>query len=245
MPLGDSPNGPGARGRGEASFLYMRALAAALAAFLVVPAGAQFRVVTPVVPVAPVAPRLAAPMLSPSLAAPVVPAAPRLSPVLPSAAAPVLASPRTAANGVSVPDVGPASVPSPVSREELDYAAGAAFSLGQAADDLGAESGLRVSKMGGADFISLVEEARRRQDAAEGAPSPRAAAAAKDVRAAVLRVVRALVRPDLPMATQAPRLMSVWQVMTQELSRAAEAGTLEAVLEDAALFASQVEQSIP
>lgn len=223
----------------------MRAHAAALAVLLVSPAGAQFRVVTPIVPVAPVAPRLAAPVLSPSIAAPVIPVAPRLSPVLPSVAAPVLASPRAAANGVSIPEVGPAGVPAPASREELDYVAGAAFSLGQAADDLGAESGLRVSKMGGADFIDLVEEARRRQDASEGAPSPRAAAAAKDVRAAVLRVVRALVNPNLPMSTQAPRLMSVWQVMTQELSRAAEAGTLDAVLADAALFASQVEQSIP
>ena len=217
-----------------------------MAAFLAVPAAAQFRVVVPVVPIAPVAPRLVAPVLSvPSVVAPVLPVAPRFSPVLPTPAAPVLAAPHTAANGVSIPDVGPAGVPAPASRQELDYAAGAAFSLGQAADDLGAESGLRVSKMGGADFIALVEEARRRQDAAEGAPSPRAAAAAKDVRAAVLRVVRALVNPNLPMSSQSPRLMSVWQVMTQELSRAAEAGTLDAVLADASLFASQVEQSVP
>jgi len=223
----------------------MRGYAAFLAVFLAVPASAQFRVVAPVVPTAPVVPRLAPPLLSPSIAAPVLPVAPRMSPLLPSAVGPVLAAPSAAANGVSVPDVGPSGIPAPASREELDYAAGAAFSLGQAADDLGAESGLRVSKMGGADFIALVEEARRRQDAAEGAPSPRAAAAAKDVRAAVLRVVRALVKPDLPMSTQTPRLMSVWQVMTQELSRAAEAGTLDAVLADAALFASQVEQSLP
>lgn len=164
--------------------------------------------------------------------------------MLPSPAAPLFAVPRSAANGVSVPDVGPAGEPSAATREELDYAAGAAFALGQAADDLGAESGLRVSRMGGADFIALVEEARDRQDAAGGGPSVRADAAAKDVRAAVLRVVRALVRLDLPMSVQAPRLMSVWQVMTEELSRAAEAGTLDAVLKDAALFAAQVESSI-
>lgn len=223
----------------------MRATPALLAAFLAVPAAAQIRVAVPVVPVAPVAPRLAAPVLSPSVAAPVLPVAPRPSVALPAYNAPVVAAPRTAANGVSIPDVGPAAVPAPASREELDYAAGAAFALGLAADDLGAASGLRVSKMGGADFIALVDEARRREDAAEGAPSPRAAAAAKDVRAAVLRVVRALVKTDLPMSTQAPRLMSVWQVMTQELARAAEAGTLEAILQDAALFASQVEQSVP
>lgn len=218
-----SPNGPGARGRGEASFLYMRAFAAAV-----------------VLPLLPIVPRVAAPTLAvPSLTSPVMP-------VLPRPVAPVFASPLTAAPAVNavVPDVGPAGVPAPATREELDYAAGAAFSLGQAADDLGAESGLRVSKMGGADFIALVEEARRRQDASEGAPSPRAAAAAKDVRAAVLRVVRALVKPELPMSTQTPRLMSVWQVMTQELSRAAEAGTLDAVLQDAALFAKQVEESV-
>lgn len=215
----------------------MRALPAALAACLAVPASAQFRAGTPVAPVipsVPAAPRLAVPLLSPSLAAP----------ALPSVSAPTLAAPRVPANGVSVPEVGPGAVPVPATRAELDYAAGAAFALGQAADDLGAESGLRVSRMGGADFIALVEEARARQDAAGGGPSARADAAAKDVRAAVLRVVRALVRPDLPMSVQAPRLMSVWQVMTQELSRAAESGALDAVLEDAALFASQVESSV-
>lgn len=225
----------------------MRALPAVLAACLAVPASAQFRAGTPVAPVipsVPAAPRLAVPLLSPSLAAPALPTAPRLSPALPSVSAPTLAAPRVPANGVSVPEVGPGAVPVPATRAELDYAAGAAFALGQAADDLGAESGLRVSRMGGADFIALVEEARARQDAAGGGPSARADAAAKDVRAAVLRVVRALVRPDLPMSVQAPRLMSVWQVMTQELSRAAESGALDAVLEDAALFASQVESSV-
>ena len=226
----------------------MRAPSAALAVLLAVPASAQFRVAVPVVPIAPVAPRLAAPVLSaPAAAVSVLPAAPRLSPILPRPSTPLRAPGAVApyaANGVSVPDVGPAAVPAPASREELDFVAGEAFALGQAADDLSAKSGLRVSKMGGSDFIALVEEARRRQDAAPEAPSPRAAAAAKDVRAAVLRVVRALVKPELPMATQAPRLMSVWQVMTQELSRAAEAGALDAVLQDAALFASQVESSV-
>ncbi|TBR20969.1 hypothetical protein EPO15_11485 [bacterium] len=221
----------------------MRLPSAILSAFLSLPAQAQFRVALPTVPVAPVAPRLAAPTLSvPTAAVSVLPAAPRLAATLPTAAAPVVAAPMRAANGVTVPDVGPAAVPAPPTPQDLDYVSGAAFALGQAADDLGAESGLRVSKMGGADFIALVEEARRRLDAAAG--STRADAAAKDVRAAVLRVVRALVKPELPMSTQAPRLMSVWQVMTQELSRAAEAGTLEAVVKDAALFAEQVEASI-
>lgn len=223
----------------------MKGFSALLAALLSVPAAAQLRTAVPSVPAAPLAPRLAAPVLSaPAVTAPVLPAAPRVGPVLPSVAAPVLAAPRLPANGVSVPEVGPGAVLGPATRAELDYAAGAAFALGQAADDLGAESGLRVSRMGGADFIALVSEARARQDAAGGGPSARADAAAKDVRAAVLRVVRALVRPDLPMSVQAPRLMSVWQVMTQELSRAAESGSLEAVLEDAALFASQVESSV-
>lgn len=220
----------------------MRARAAGLAIFLAVPAAAQFRAVAPAVPVAPVAPRLSAPALAPSVASPALPSIPRLAPVLP---APAVAAPRAAANGVAVPDVGPAVPAQPASRAELDYAAGAAFALGVAADDLGAESGLRVSKMGGADFIALVSEARRRLDAAGGAPSARAESAAKDVRAAVLRVVRALVRAELPMAAQAPRLMSVWQVLSQELARAAEAGTLDAVTADAALFASQVERSTP
>lgn len=203
-----------------------------MAVFLAVPAAAQFRAAAPVVPVTPIAPRLAAPVLAPAVVAPVLSVVPRLSPVLPAPA-------------VAVPDVGPAAPAQPASRAELDYAAGAAFALGVAADDLGAESGLRVAKMGGADFIALVEEARRRLDAAGGAPSARAGSAAKDVRAAVLRVVRALVRPELPMAAQAPRLLSVWQVMSQELARAAEAGTLDAVVEDAALFATQVERSTP
>ncbi|TPW18932.1 MAG: hypothetical protein FD126_3190, partial [Elusimicrobia bacterium] len=60
----------------------MRASSAVLAVLLAVPAAAQFRVaapVVPVVPIAPVAPRLAAPVLSPSVAAPVLPAAPRPS----------------------------------------------------------------------------------------------------------------------------------------------------------------------
>lgn len=207
----------------------MRALS--LAVLLSVPASAQIRAVVPRIPVAPVAPILSAPSLAP---------------VLPRPAAPVLAAPpAAAAPNLAVPDVGQPVPAAPASKAELDFVSGAAFALGVAADDLGAENGLRVSRMSGADFLSVVEEARRRQDEAGGGPSPRAASAAKDVRASVLRVVRALVKPELPMSAQAPRLMSVWQVMTQELSRAAEGGGLEAVVADAALFASQVEASVP
>lgn len=209
----------------------------ALALLLSYPAAAQLRTAVPrlpaapAVPVVPRAPVLSAPSLAPALPRPALPAL--SAPALPAAPNPV------------VPEVGPAAPAAPATKAELDHAAGAAFALGLAADDLGAENGLRVSRMSGADFIAVVTEARSRLDAAGGGPSPRAEAAARDVRASVLRVVRALVKPELPMSAQAPRLMSVWQVMGEELARAAEGGTLDAVTADAALFASQVEASVP
>jgi hypothetical protein len=61
----------------------------------------------------------------------------------------------------------------------------------------------------------------------------------------MLRVVRALLTPNQPLNTQVRRLLSVWQVFNQEMARAAaEKGTLEAVTDEAALFASQVEASV-
>lgn len=134
---------------------------------------------------------------------------------------------------------------SAASQVELDSVSGAAFALAQLADDIGAEAGMLVSRMKGSDFIATVAEAGSRLDAAAAEPSRRAAAAAKAVRAATLRLVRALVKPEAPMALQSVRLMAVWQVLNQELLSAAVAGGIDAVVADAELFAVQVEGSIP
>jgi hypothetical protein len=131
----------------------------------------------------------------------------------------------------------------PATAAELDFAATAGTELGTRADDIGEQRGQKAARMSGAEFITLVEDARRAADA-HPAPSPAAAAAAKEVRAALVRVVRALVPLDKPFAESAPRALSVWQVFDQEMSIAAGRGTLAAVADDARLFASQVEASV-
>lgn len=131
----------------------------------------------------------------------------------------------------------------PATAAELDFAAAAGPDLSRRADDLGAERGLKAATMRGADFVALVDDARRAADAAP-APTPAAAAAAREVRAALVRVVRALVPADAPFAPSAPRALSVWQVFDQEMAVAAGRGTLAAVSDDARLFASQVEASV-
>jgi hypothetical protein len=136
----------------------------------------------------------------------------------------------------------PAPVPA-ASREELDFVSGAGASLSRRADDLGAERGLKAGRMSGAEFLTLVDDARREADAAP-APSPAAAEAARAVRASLSRAMRALIPADRPLSESVNRALSVWQVFDQEMSVAAEKGTLAAVTDDAALFASQVEESV-
>lgn len=210
-----------------------------LALLLAVPAAAQLRVVAPQVPLTPVVPGLALPSQGISSPVPALPSAPRPTPALPA----VAAAPR-----VFVPGTGPgAAVPVPASKAELDFAAYASAELAALADDLAAENGLRAGAMKGGDFIAVVEAAAARWSAEAGtrAPSPRAVAAGTAAQAGMLRVVRALLTPDQPLNTQVRRLLSVWQVYNQEMTRvAAEKGTLEAVTDEAALFASQVEASV-
>ena len=129
------------------------------------------------------------------------------------------------------------------SAEELDFAAGAGTDLGRRADDLGAARGMKAASMSGADFIALAEDSRRAADA-EPAPTPAAGEAARAVRAALLRVVRALTPADAPLSGGVRRTLAVWQVFDQELAAAAKGGSLRAVAAEAELFASQVEASV-
>lgn len=126
----------------------------------------------------------------------------------------------------------------PAITPEAASAVAAVSELARAADDLGAAHGLKISKMTGAQFIAEVEQARQQEDARD------TASASVAVREAVVRVVKALVSEDKPMAESAPRLFAVWQVFGQEMQRAAPGGA-QAVAADAALFASQVEASVP
>jgi adenylate kinase len=112
--------------------------------------------------------------------------------------------------------------------------------LAAAADELGASRGIKISQMSGAQFVAMVKDAAAAEDARPGTTAD-----ARTVRAHVVRVVEALVAADKPALESLPRLSSVWQVMGQELSaRAAEHGTIAAVLADAELFATQVEASV-
>lgn len=207
----------------------------ALCVLFAAQAWAQVRFVAPVAPVVPVAPRLVlpAPALTPSLPN-LTPAPPRLTPALPGASA-------------QVPSVGPgAALPAAASKAELEFAADASAQLALLADDIAAEAGLRAGQMSGGDFLAVVEEAAARYAReAPGAPSAPAREAALKVQAATLRVARALLKAEQPLGTQIRRLLSVWQVFNQEMVRAAEEkGTLEGVVSEAELFASQVEASI-
>jgi len=59
-----------------------------------------------------------------------------------------------------------------------------------------------------------------------------------------LRVARALIPADQPLSGSIRRALAVWQVFDQEMSIAASKGSLDAVVADAKLFASQVEASV-
>ncbi len=124
---------------------------------------------------------------------------------------------------------------------ELAYAVGASQSLAARADDLGAAKGLKASRMSGADFLSILDEARA---SAPAAPTPAAAAAAREIEAQAVRVARALIPADKPLAESLSRALAVWQVFDQEMGIAASKGSLAAIVADAKLFASQVEASI-
>ncbi|MDD5301974.1 MAG: hypothetical protein PHS14_02610 [Elusimicrobia bacterium] len=124
---------------------------------------------------------------------------------------------------------------------ELAFALSASPSLAARADDLADSKGLKAGRMSGADFLSILEEARA---SAPAAPTPAADAAAREITAQVVRFARALIPADKPLADSVRRALAVWQVFDQEMSIAASKGTLEAIVADATLFASQVEASV-
>ena len=143
----------------------------------------------------------------------------------------------------AMPASSPAATPS---AQELAFAASASLELAKAAEDVGAERGLKASRMTGKDFIEMIEAGRVRygEQARAKAPSARALTAALAVQASVTRVARALLDPSQPLAPQMPRLLSVWSVFNQEMGTAAEKATLEAVEAESRLFAEQVESSV-
>lgn len=135
----------------------------------------------------------------------------------------------------------PSASDATASPEELAYAVGASQSLAVRADDLGASKGLKASRMSGADFLAILDEARA---SAPAAPTPAAAAAAREIEKQVVRVARALIPADKPLAESLSRALAVWQVFGQEMGIAASKGSLAAIVADAELFASQVEDSV-
>jgi hypothetical protein len=147
-------------------------------------------------------------------------------------------------SGVEAPEAGAAPDETAPTAAELEFAANAGSELGRRADDLGAARGRKSSQMTGADFVALVDTARKAADAEQSAPSPAAARAASAVRAALLRVVRSLLPENEPLNEHVRRALAVWQVFDQELTAAAGRGSLGAVVSEAELFASQVEASV-
>lgn len=134
----------------------------------------------------------------------------------------------------------PSAADATASPEELAFAVGASQSLAARADDLAASKGLKAGRMSGADFLAILEEAR---GSAPAAPTTAAAAAAREIESQVVRVARALIPANKPLADSIRRALAVWQVFDQEMGIAASKGTLEEVVADARLFASQVEAS--
>lgn len=133
-----------------------------------------------------------------------------------------------------------------VSRAELDFAAQASLLFSVLADDLGAQRSRKGSRMTGQDFIFLLGDAKAlfALQNKELAPSPQAYKASMTVVESILRIVDALLAPEAPLAGQVRRMLSVWQVFNQAMLEASEKGTLEAIEEDALLFARQVEESV-
>lgn len=124
---------------------------------------------------------------------------------------------------------------------ELAFAVGASQALAARADDLGAAKGLKARTMGGAEFVGMLDAAR---GSGAPAPTPAAAAAVKSIESAVVRFARALIPADKPLVDSLSRALAVWQVFDQEMAIASSKGSLEAIIADAELFASQVEDSV-
>ncbi|MCM2304920.1 MAG: hypothetical protein NDJ72_09475, partial [Elusimicrobia bacterium] len=135
----------------------------------------------------------------------------------------------------------PSAADAAAAPEELAFAVGASQALAARADDLGAAKGLKARTMSGADFVGMLDEAR---GSGAPAPTPAAAAAVTEIEASVVRFARALIPADKPLVDSLSRALAVWQVFDQEMSIAASKGTLEAIVADARLFASQVEDSV-
>ena len=135
----------------------------------------------------------------------------------------------------------PSAADASASPEELSFALGASQALAARADDLGAAKGLKARTMSGADFVGMLDAAR---GSGAPAPTPAAAAAVKEIESAVVRFARALIPADQPLVDSLSRALAVWQVFDQEMGIAASKGTLEAIVADATLFASQVEDSV-
>lgn len=129
----------------------------------------------------------------------------------------------------------------PSTPEENEFALAATKSLAERADEIGSAKGLKAGTMTGGDFAGLLDEARK---TAPKGPSPAADRAAAQVNAAIVRVVRALIPADQPLKQGLPRALAAWQVFDQEMAIAAQKGGLTAIEADAALFASQVEESV-
>jgi hypothetical protein len=144
------------------------------------------------------------------------------------------------------------SGPEPVAAEpqaasgELAFTARASLDLALLAEEWGAERGLKSSRMKGQDFLDMLDGgmARYAEQHQALAPSPRAYAAARAVQAQVVRLVKAMLKPQEPLNGQIRRILSVWQVFNQEMEAAAQKGGLKAIEDEAALFAAQVEASV-
>ena len=201
---------------------------------------AQVKFVTPVLPVSPAVGKLALPVpkLAPTLGQSLL-AAPTLTPVFPLVPKAVLV-PKI---GVGIPVTGVNGADSnrlkSSSGESLESVKKASAQLAVLADEIAAGKGLKIGDMQGKDFIAAIEQASNelsRMEKGEGTLK---------VRDSMVRIVRALIKPDLPLKPQMARLLSVWQVFDQELARvASETGSIEAVFKDAVLFAEQVENSV-
>ncbi|MFA5138730.1 MAG: hypothetical protein WC728_05795 [Elusimicrobiota bacterium] len=212
---------------------------------LFVPAHAAAVLVAPL----PAAPIVGVPLVGPA----VTPLGPSLSgqtlpsPLISPRLTPVLRAPQ-AGPMTAIPQVrgAPVALPRPATPAELDFVAKASAELAVLADDIGAEQGKKGGAMTGQDFLDLIDAgcARYNDLYAGKAPSPEAFRVARVVQEQTLRVARALLDPKAPLMGQVRRVLSVWNVFNQEMAAAASKGTLEAIEEDARLFASQVEQSV-
>lgn len=135
----------------------------------------------------------------------------------------------------------PSAADAAATPAELAFAVGASQALAARADDLGVAKGLKARTMSGADFTAMLDEAR---GSGAPAPTPAAASAVKEIESAVVRFARALIPADKPLVDSLSRALAVWQVFDQEMAIAASKGSLDAIVSDAKLFASQVEDSV-